>query len=187
MKRPGFLSHAAAAMIVTVLIGLIYVSVQQSHRSAADDPQLQIARDIAERLKNKQSIEHFMAGDTIDISKSQAVFTILYTPAGEPLRSTGLLEGNLPRVPKGVLDYASRHEEDVLSWQPRKGVRVALVVESVQAGGIGFVAVGRSLQETEKRVGNLNLVLLVGWVACLAVILIHFMITNFQNREKQLV
>jgi hypothetical protein len=185
MKHPGFLSHAAAAMIVTILIGLIYVSVQQSHRSAANDPQLQIARDITERLKNNRSIDHLMTGDTIDISKSGAVFTVLYTPGGEPLRSNGLLDGNLPRVPKGVLDYSRRHEEDVLSWQPRRGVRMALVVESVQAGGIGFVAVGRSLQETEKRVSNLNLMLLLGWLACLAVILIHFVIVNFQNRKKQ--
>jgi hypothetical protein len=47
------ITHLAAIAIVTILCGLIYVSVQQSHRSVANDPQLQIARDISEGLVNR--------------------------------------------------------------------------------------------------------------------------------------
>jgi len=185
MKRSVFLSHVSAAIVVTILTGLIYVSVQQSHRSGVNDPQLQIARDIAERLKNNQSIDQLMAGDTVDLSKSLAVFKILYTNEGEPVRSSGILDGKPPRIPQDVLDHSRSQGENVLSWQPQRGIRVALVVESVQSGGIGFVAVGRSLKETEKRVGNLTILLLMGWLGCFAVILIHFVILNFRDRIKQ--
>jgi hypothetical protein len=42
-------------MIVTVLCGLIYVTVQHSHRSGANDPQLQIALDLKDAIETNQS------------------------------------------------------------------------------------------------------------------------------------
>ena len=184
MKKINVLSHLTAAAIITIVSGLIYVSVQQSHRSAANDPQLQIGRDISERLKSNQPIDQLMAGDTFEISKSLAVFKVLYDLNGEPIRSNGLLDGKLPNIPKGVLDFTAKNKEDVLTWQPRKGVRMAMVVESVQSQNIGFVAAGRSLEEVEKRVSNLITMLFIGWLACLGVIIIHLLIIVFQNRSK---
>ncbi len=184
MKKSNLLSHAAAALLVTILSGLIYVSVQQSHRSGANDPQLQIARDISGRLKNNKAIDQLMAGDTVEISKSLAVFIVLYDMNGEPIRSNGLLDGKLPQIPKGVFDFTRRHGEDAISWQPRRGVRMATVVESVQAGEIGFVAVGRSLQEVEKRVGSLTTMILIGWLACIGVIFLHVIIVNIRSKHK---
>lgn len=186
MKKKNLLSHATAALLVTMLSGLIYVSVQQSHRSGANDPQLQIARDISERLKNNQSIDQLMAGDTVEISKSLAVFKVLYNMNGEPIQSNGLLDGKLPKIPKGVFDFTPKKGENVLTWQPRKGVRMAMVVESVQSQGIGFVAAGRSLKETEKRVGNLTTMLFIGWLACLGVIVIHWLIIFWGNNNKRI-
>ena len=46
MKKLNSASHFAALFIVTILCGLIYATVQQSHRSGANDPQLQIALDL---------------------------------------------------------------------------------------------------------------------------------------------
>ena len=47
------LTHLAAIAIVSIVCGLIYIIVQQLHRSAANDPQLQIAWDISEGLVNR--------------------------------------------------------------------------------------------------------------------------------------
>jgi len=184
MKIINFLTHLAVAVIVTILSGLIYVSVQQSHRSGANDPQLQIARDIRERLRNNQSIDQLMDGDTIEISKSLAVFKVLYDMNGEPIQSTGLLNGKPPKIPKGVFDFARKNAEDVLTWQPRKDIRMAMVIESVQSPLITFVVAGRSLNEVEKRISNLITMIFIGWIACLGVIFIHWLIIALWNKNK---
>jgi hypothetical protein len=46
MKQLSIVTHLAAAIIITVVMLLIYACVQQSYRSSANDPQLQIARDL---------------------------------------------------------------------------------------------------------------------------------------------
>ena len=183
MKKINFLAHGAAAAIITMLCGLIYVSVQQSHRSGANDPQLQIARDMRERLENNQSIDEFMRGDTIDLSKSLGIFKVLYDINGKAVQSTGLLDGKLPRLPGGVFEFAMKNKEDVLTWQPRKGIRMAIVVESAGSHDAGFVAVGRSLNEVEKRVAALTTMIFIGWLACLGVVFIHWLIIFLSKRN----
>ena len=46
--------------IVTVLILLIYASVQQCYRTAANDPQIQMAGDIAAKLRKGVSPDKIM-------------------------------------------------------------------------------------------------------------------------------
>ena len=186
MKQADFLSHAVAAIIVTILAGMIYLTVQQSYRSGANDPQLQTARDISERLAGNRSVDGVFTADTIDLSRSLAVFTILYNAAGDPVRSNGLLDGKLPRIPGGIFDYARKYKEDVLTWQPQRGIRMALVVEPVHLPGadIAFVAVGRSLKEVERRVDNLTMMSLAGWLVCMGLILAHRMITHLRSRNR---
>src|ERR1044072_1757415 len=174
MKKNSFITHFAMFLIVTVLCGLIYVTVQHSLRSGANDPQLQIALDMKDAIETNQSTSKWMAGDSIDISKSLSVFKTLYNKNGEPIQSTGFLEGQYPRMPKGVFDFTANHNEDVLTWQPRQDVRLAMVVECVKAPSAGFVAVGRSLKEVEERESTLVTMVVVAWLVCAGVILLHF-------------
>jgi hypothetical protein len=58
------------------------------------------------------------------------------------------LEGNLPTVPKGVLDSAKQNGEDRVSWQPAASVRVAAVIVSYKDG---YVLAGRNMREVEQR------------------------------------
>ena len=170
------------AVIVTILSGVIYVTVQQSYRSGANDPQLQIANDIVNALKTHRSIDHLLPNDTIEISESLSSFVVLYDNNGNPIRSTATLDGQVPKLPKGVFDFTKRNKEDVFSWQPRKGVRMATVVEYVQSSDISFVAVGRSLQEVEKRESSLTLMVLLGWLVCIAVIVLNGIISSLRNK-----
>ena len=55
MKRSQIITHLAAAIIVTAIMLTVYATVQQAHRSGANDPQLQLARDIAENISNNNS------------------------------------------------------------------------------------------------------------------------------------
>ena len=184
MKNSNLFSHLVTSAVVTILCGVIYVTVQQSHRAGANDPQLQLARDISNKLKSNQPVNHLMMPDTVEISKSLAVFTVLYGNNGESIQSTGLLDGQLPKIPRGVFEYTKKHGEDVLTWQPRRGVRMATVVESVQSNNIGFVAVGRSLSEVEKRVSGLITMVLLGWLAGTGCILVHFIVTRIRLSSK---
>src|SRR6185312_7784857 len=133
MKKPDFISHFAALMIVTVLCGLIYVTTQQSHRTGANDPQLEIALDLKNAIEANRSIVKWMPSDTVEISKSLSVFKTFYTKNGEPVQSTGFLNGQLPKIPKSVLDFTERHQENVVTWQPQRGVRLAMVIECVRS------------------------------------------------------
>ena len=185
MKNSSFISHLAIAAIVTVLSGLIYAAVQQSYRSGANDPQLQMAKDIVAALQKKNSADQLIiTKDTIDISESLAPFVVLYNNNDEPVQSTGLLDSKLPKLPQGVFDFTRKNKEDVFSWQPRKGVRMAMVVEHVQSSQIAFVAAGRSLKEVEKRESNLIEMVFIGWLICITVIIIHWMIVNYYFKKN---
>ena len=181
MNKNYFVPHFAAVMIVTVLCGLIYVTVQHSHRSAANDPQLQIALDLKDAIENNRPTVKWMSEDSVEISKSLTVFKIFYNTNGEPMQSTGFLDGQLPRIPKRVFDFTAKCKEDVLTWQPRAGVRMAMVLEAVNSQQIPFVAVGRSLKEVEKRESALVTMVLVAWLVCVGIVLLHFLLSRFTD------
>lgn len=184
MKKPDLITYFTAAVILSIIILLIYTSVQQSHRSGANDPQLELARDMASRLNNNKTIDPYMTGDAIEISQSLAVFKTLYSQDGKPLRSTGFLNGNLPNLPAGVFNFTKNNDENVVSWQPSAGVRMAMVIHAVKTGGVGFVAVGRSLLEVEKREANLTKMVLISWAACMGMLLLHWLLLSYFRRDN---
>jgi len=183
MKRYIFITHFAAIVIVTVLCGLIYVSVQQSCRSAANDPQLQIATDLRPKIENNRSLTQSMANDSIDLSESLSVFATIYDKNGDPLQSTGFLNAQMPKMPKGVFDFTNKNQEDVFTWQPQSGVRMAMVVQKTSSPQIKFVAIGRSLKEVEKRESTLVTMVFVSWLVCTGIVLLHFLLVFF-NKSK---
>ncbi len=174
MKTSSFITHFAAAIIITGIMLTIYATVQQVHRSAANDPQLQLARDLSEFLQQGKPIDKLLPAYTIDLAKSPGVFVAMYDAKGNPLSSTGLIDGKLPRLPQGFFDFAKANKEHSITWQPRQDIRQALVIESVASPAIAYVAVGRSLQEVEVRESNLVTMVFIAWVACMMVLVIHF-------------
>ncbi len=167
MKLSFILSHLAAAIIVTCIMMCTYASVQQVYRTNANDPQLQMARDISARLNSNRTFHQLLPYNTIEISNSLATFVTLYDKNCEPVQSTGTLNGWLPQIPKGVFDFTKANKKDVITWQPGKGVRMAMVIRSVTSPGIGFIAVGRSLKEVEVRESNLIEMIFITWSVCM--------------------
>src|SRR5580765_2412627 len=158
-----FIPYLALAMIVTVIMGLIYLTVQQNYRSGADDPQLQIARDMHDRLERGASVQQYM-NDTVTLEKGLGVFAMLYDTKGEPVQSSGFLNGKFPRIRKGVLDFVRMNKEERVTWQPKPGVRIAAVVMHTNLPSIGYILVGRSLKEIEIREHNLMATVFICWV-----------------------
>jgi hypothetical protein len=156
----------ALAFVITVLSGLVYVTIQQSLRIGANDPQIQVAEDLAASLAQGHSLPSPNAEtQKVELTKSLAPFTMVFDSHGQVLFSSAVVAGSVPAIPQGVLDYTQTHGEDRFTWQPQPGVRIAVVVHWYQsdAGG-GFVLVGRSLREVENREDQTLLLVGLAWV-----------------------
>lgn len=184
MKKVSFADYLFVMVIVTVIFGVIYATVQQSYRTAANDPQIQIARDINARLYQGKSVESFL-DDTVDITQSLSAFNVLYDANGKPVRASGYLDHKMIQLPAGVFDFTRSHGEHEVTWQPREGVRMAMVIVSSRASPVGFVAAGRSLEEVEVREQGLVMMIFLGWIICLAVVLLHAVLQFYRNRQNK--
>jgi len=139
------------AIAIAGLGGLTYLTGQQIGRNNANDPQVQIAEDAAIALAQGAEIDSVLPVSQVDAGRSLAPFVIVYDDAGMVLASTGLLHGEIPTLPDGVLDYTRQHEENRITWQPESSVRIAAVIVRYEGDSPGFVLAGRSLREVESR------------------------------------
>ncbi len=172
-----------SVIVVSGLIGLIYAAVQQDLRQGADDPQIQMAEDIAAKLANGEQVQNVVPLEKVDIAKSLAPYVMIFDANGNPVASSAQLDGQTPTIPAGVFDYVRQNGEDRITWQPQTGVRSAVVVTQYKGQNSGFVLAGRSLREVEKREDNLLLILLAGWVVMLFVTLAATAILFWKPRQ----
>jgi hypothetical protein len=167
------------AIVTAGLCGLIYLTVQQSLRSYANDPQIQMAEDAASALDAGANADQLVPAQKVDIAASLAPFMMVFDDAGNILASSAMLHNENPALPAGVLDYTRQKGEDRVTWQPESSVRIATVI--VKNDG-GFVLAGRSLREIEKREDQIlalcELGLAVLWIVTFIIIGIEEFIAN---------
>lgn len=149
-------------VVSVVVFGTIYTVGQQVLRQSANDPQIQLAEDIAQLLSGTAKPSDLASNTRIDITTSLAPFLVITDTKGAVLTTSGQLDGKDPIIPLGVFDSAKKMGQDRVTWQPRKGVRVALVVVPYKDG---YVAVGRSLREVEKREDGVLKIVGAAWGA----------------------
>jgi hypothetical protein len=170
----GFVSWLPLAVAVTGVSGLVYLAVQQDLRQGANDPQIQMAEDAAVSLaKGDMPSAVVPRGTSIDIAQSLSPWIAVYDPSGKPLESSGVLDGALPQPPITLFDAG--REETRITWQPRAGVRQALIL--VQAKNGDFIASGRSLKAVEEREDSLTLEVFLAWAVTMTGSLIFSFIT----------
>lgn len=173
MRRtpPGLARRAAAfflplAVLATATCGLAYAETQQDLRSAANDPQFQLAEDAAARLNAGATPASLVdPSQTIDLAGSLAPFLIVFDGNGRVLASNASLDGGQPAPPRGVLDAARPGSPNAVTWQPRDGVRVATVTVAWQGG---TVLAGRSVRLVEQRETNAELIAGAAWLVTMA-------------------
>ena len=154
---------------IILLTGFIYGLNQQNLRQSANDPQIQIAEDIADNFSTNGLPTQFPAAQTIDLSKSLSTFLIIYDKNGKEQYSSGELDGKTPTLPSGIFSNASKKGQITFTWQPKKGVREAVVLISLKDKAKGYVLVGRSLREIEKRDTNFLIISIIGGLVTLLV------------------
>ena len=71
-------SFIPLAVAITLVCGLIYVSVQQVLRQSANDPQIQIAEDVSGALSTGVPPQAIANPNGTDLKKSLATFIIVY-------------------------------------------------------------------------------------------------------------
>lgn len=158
------------AVAVTLLAAFTHLAVQQNYRSGLDDPQIQLAQDAAARLDAGAPAAAVVTAPTVDAEKSLAPFVIVYSPTDSVLASGATLHGVTPKPPAGVLATVRSAGRDRVTWQPNRGVRIALVGFPTSDGRV--VVAGRNMREVEAREDALGRITLIAWFATLLAVLV---------------
>ena len=169
------------AIATAGLCALVYLTVQQSLRMGANDPQIQMAEDAAAQLNAGASVEAVIPSAKVEIAESLAPFMIVFDKSGNVLASSATLHGAVPAYPAGVLDYVRQKGQDRVTWQPEAGVRMATVVAPYKNG---FVMAGRSLTEVEKRESQVESLSGLAMLGIWAMTLIVIVLGELVGRQK---
>lgn len=153
------------AALATILCGFAYVAVQQDERLSANEPQIQMAEELSQFDTPSQVI----SDDGSDVAKTLAPFAATYDESGSATAWTATLDGSAPQPPKGIFAYVQANGQDRVTWQPRPGLRFAVVAMKAAAPGQGYVLAARSLRETEAREKLLGMQALFAWISALLV------------------
>jgi hypothetical protein len=151
------------AIVTTLLCGLVYLAIQHDLRIGGNDPQIQIAEDVSRQIETGQNPLDFIPPIKVEISKSLANYIIVFDEKGKLISSSAVLDGKDPVIPSGVFITTKNKGETRFTWQPRAGVRSAVVVNYFKGPTNGYVLVGRSLREVENRESNLELIVFLAW------------------------
>jgi hypothetical protein len=156
------------AWLVLVMISFGYVTLQQTIRADADQPQTALVREAIAQLENGIDPEQIISGPNRDLGQTLNSFVVIYGDSYQPVAGDVLFGGKLPNFPSGALGYALVHGENRVTWQPNDNLRIAAVVRSYQYGGrTGYVVAGRNLQEADNQIKRLGLFALAGGIAAL--------------------
>lgn len=185
MKQFGLLILRSAikwipfAIVVTVCTSVAYLAVQQNIRLSANIPQVETAENVAKALESGADPAGLNDANKVDVATNLALFIIAMDDAGAVTGSTANLNGESPKPPQGALEYTKTHGQNRITWEPQKGVRLAIVIEHVSGDKGGYVVAGRSLRETENLINTIMIILALAWGAGLIATLIAVIISQW--------
>lgn len=164
------------AIAVTGLSAVSFGTAQQLYRQSLNDPQVQIAEDIASQIENGANPMSLIATTTkIDISASLRPYTVIYDKDLKPLVWSGEYDLKPPLPPVGVFQEAKGPDtgigENRVTWQPDEDTRTAIVIVHVLKTD-GYVLSGRNMREAEDRIWDMQVMIGAAWVLTLAATLI---------------
>lgn len=156
------------AVVTTGLVGLVYLAAQQDLRMGANDLPAQIAQDTATSIGKGAEPWTVTGKEDVDIAASLSSWTLVFDDTGKVAAGTPVISGKLTVPPAGVFTAAKTSGENRVTWQPRPGVRQAVVAVRIP-GGRGVVMAGHSLREAERHIDQLTQMTGAAWVAILVI------------------
>jgi hypothetical protein len=165
----------------TFIAGTAYLISQQVLRMSANDPQIQLAEDAAQRVNTGEEAARIVPEPKVDMAASLAPFVIVYDNAGKPVASSATLDGAIPAPPSGVFEFVRSNREESVTWQPRPEVRIASVMTRTTNG---FVVAGRNMREVEIREGRVFKLAALGWLAANVALTIIWLLTPIFGGSK---
>ena len=169
----------AALALILVTFNTIYTAVQQAQRTAANQPQIQLATDTARSL-NKGDFGEDLAAKPVELETSLAPFTIIYNKQGQVVNGSGYLAGKNPSVPRDMLKAADDSEYHTETWEPQDDLRFAAVIVETKNY---YVLSARSLQEAEKAQSDTLRITLVGAMLALVLFGAVFVFSGLDDNE----
>lgn len=168
--RPLFFYTLALGIILTLWGFPAALTLQRALRSAADQPQIQMAQQYASDLATGKLPTDWAPLGHVDLSTSLEPFTIVYDADGNPLRSSGYINDAIPTPPPGVFAYLRTHPTDKFTWQPQPGLRIAAVAQRIDGAHPGFILVGRSLTLVQQQENQLRRGTFITWFSLMALL-----------------
>lgn len=149
----------------------MYMTAQYLQRAAANEPQIQMAREMAGQLQIGKPVGSLVFPSPVDMRESLAPFVEVYNQKGEPVAGSGKLDGALPSFPVGALEHAAASGgRSELTWQPLPGFRFAAAIHAYSSG---YVVAARSLAESERLQSRLLASTAVFWLIASIFIFTH--------------
>jgi hypothetical protein len=166
----------AATIIITLIFGSVYVTLQQSGRHSANAAPAAAAAAQVQQMGFKPTTE-----PGLELTADSGVFVIVFGEDNKLTSTTVSLHGAPPDIPAGVLETARTLGSDVVTWQPEPGLRMAVVAR--QAPG-GVIVAGQSLTPFEDSDRMTQLFLAAGWLGSLVVLAGAYAATALARRRR---
>ncbi|MBA3828030.1 MAG: hypothetical protein H0X33_03755 [Taibaiella sp.] len=150
---------------ITLSFAVLYLTLQQNIRMAANDLPYHEALDVRNSLVKGGTPQQVIAPyKQLNLSSSHSAFVIIADQQGT-VASSATLSGHAPLIPSDALQNAGENGINSITWQPANGIRNAIVIlPYATAGGRGYVIAGQSLIEGEKRMTILSTIIFTGLV-----------------------
>ncbi|MBF6590533.1 MAG: hypothetical protein IVW57_08365 [Ktedonobacterales bacterium] len=178
----SFIQWIPLATLVIFAAAMTYGTVQSNYRSAANDPQIQMAVDARIALMSGTAPQNLVPANKLDIAQSLAPYLAIYDTTGQVVASSATLHGQPLTLPSGVFESAKSMDMDVITWAPETNVRNAIVVLHYADG---YVMAGRSLKLVEQRESNLDLEVGVASLAALVATYLAVLFTRMLASRLQ--
>lgn len=162
--------------LFTVVVLFVYVTVQQVYRTIGNDPQIDTAKVIVEKLTNGAKPEELVGAEQVDLRINPSVFITIVDREGTVVDSNAILDGKHPVPPIGAIQ-AAEFVQNKVTWEPATTIRLATVIQTSTATH-QYVIVGRSLFETEHRIALFGWFALTVWLIGAAALLVVVLITE---------
>jgi hypothetical protein len=175
------MKHIFKILVIVIFISLIslmvYGTMQQTLRQGINIVPVQLATDAVNKLESGISAKSVPLPANIEISKSLSPFVIIFDQNKKVLVSSATLDGSTPVIPQGTFDYVTKSGQDRVTWQPRTGIREALVIDKYSTdGSSGYVVAGTSLKESEAITDKVGRDIFIGWIVINAFAIISYSI-----------